>query len=199
MDRGKLITVLVLLAVLGGMTALTSYAVPLYQIFCRVTGYGGTTQVGTGPADKVLDRKITVRFNADVNGTLPWRFEPEQRAITVRVGEPALAFFRAQSLADRTIVGQAAFNVTPSKAGQYFTKVACFCFTQQRLEPGRETELPVQFHIDPAIADDPNLDDVSTITLSYTFFEIEDPDAAGDARAAAPASATGAPAGPALN
>ena len=177
MRRGKFLTVVGLLALLGGMGTLTSYAVPLYQLFCRVTGYGGTTQVAAGPADKILDRKIEVRFNADVNGRMPWRFEPVQGKVTARVGEPMLAFYRVRSLSNRTIVGQATFNVTPAKAGLYFTKVDCFCFTEQTLEPGAEIDLPVQFHIDPAIADDRNLDDVTSITLSYTFFETEREDA----------------------
>ncbi len=194
MRRGKFLTVVGLLALLGGMGTLTAYAVPLYQLFCRVTGYGGTTQVATGPADEVLDRKIVVRFNADVNGGMPWRFEPAQGAVTVRVGESTLAFYRARSLAARTIVGQATFNVTPAKAGRYFTKVDCFCFTEQALEPGATVDLPVQFYIDPAIARDRNLDDVTTITLSYTFFETEREDVPRTASISVPNSTIGAPA-----
>lgn len=194
MRRGKVLTVVGLLALVGGMGTLTAYAVPLYQLFCRVTGYGGTTQVATGPADKVLDRTIVVRFNADVNGGLPWRFEPVQRAVTVRVGEPVLVFYRARSLAARTIVGRATFNVTPAKAGLYFNKVDCFCFTEQSLDPGATVDLPVQFYIDPAIAEDRNLDDVTTITLSYTFFESEREDAPRTASLVVPKPTTGAPA-----
>lgn len=199
MRSGKTLTVAALLVLLGGMGTLTAYSVPLYQLFCRVTGYGGTTQVAAGPAERVLDRRITVRFNADVNSALPWRFAPAQESVTVRVGEPALAFYRARSLADRPVVGQATFNVTPAKAGLYFTKTDCFCFTEQRLDPGVEVDMPVQFYIDPAIARDRNLDDVTTITLSYTFFLAENQDAARTARAAVGATAIGARTGAALN
>jgi len=199
MRRSKLLTVLALLVPFAGMVTLVSYSVELYQLFCRATGYGGTTQVATGPARKVLDRKITVRFNADVNKGLPWRFVPEQESITVRVGEPALAFFRAESLSRHSVVGQAVFNVAPAKAGLYFVKTDCFCFTEQRLDPGAAADMPVQFYIDPAIAEDRNLDEVTTITLSYTFFRAENQNAARTARVIVPASATGAPAGAKLN
>ena len=198
--RAKTLTVLGLLVPLGAMVTLVAFSVPLYRLFCSATGYGGTTQIATGPARKVLDRKITVRFNADVNTGMPWRFEPVQNSVTVRVGEQALAFYHARSRADRTIVGQAVFNVAPAKAGLYFDKVDCFCFSEQKLAAGAEADLPVQFFIDPAIADDRNLDDVDTITLSYTFYETEESKAAGKtASFTAPNSKTGAPRGPALN
>jgi cytochrome c oxidase assembly protein subunit 11 len=160
------------------MGGLVSYSVPLYQLFCRVTGYGGTTQVATGPASQILDRTITIRFNADVNPQLPWRFEPAQGPVTVRVGEPMLAFYRASSNSDVPVTGTAVFNVTPAKAGLYFDKIDCFCFTEQTLLPGQVADLPVQFFIDPAIVKDRNLDDVSTITLSYSFFKAPDQSAA---------------------
>lgn len=171
MRRNKAVTVFSLLAVLGGMVTLTAFSVPLYELFCSVTGYGGTTQIAAGPADRVVDRTITIRFNADVNSKLPWKFEPVQGAVTVRVGEPTLAYYRASSDSDVPIVGTATFNVTPAKAGQYFNKIDCFCFTEQKLVPGEVADLPVQFFIDPAIVEDRNLDDVTTITLSYTFFK----------------------------
>ena len=152
-------------------------AVPLYEFFCRVTGYGGTTQVADAAPDRVLDRRMTVRFNADVGKAMPWHFAAAQDKVDIRVGEQALAFYRAKNPSDRTITGTATFNVTPAKAGQYFNKVECFCFTEQQLKAGGEIDMPVTFFIDPAIADDPNLNEVTTITLSYTFFETEpDPD-----------------------
>jgi len=171
MRRSNGITVVCLLAILGVMGTLTAYSFELYQVFCRVTGYGGTVQITDRASGRTVDRQITVRFNADTNSGLDWRFAPEQDSVTIRAGQPALAFYRAESRAGRTIVGTATFNVTPAKAGQYFNKTACFCFSEQTLDPGQVADLPVQFFIDPAIVDDPNLDDVTTITLSYTFYE----------------------------
>ena len=180
MRGGKGTTVVCLLVLIGAMGTLTSYSVELYEIFCRVTGYGGTTQIAERASDRIVDRVITIRFNADTNAALPWKFEPAQHSLTVRAGQQALAFYRAESRSDRPIVGTATFNVTPSKAGQYFNKIDCFCFTEQTLDPGQIADLPVQFFIDPAIVDDPNLNDVSTITLSYTFFKSPDQGAGKD-------------------
>jgi cytochrome c oxidase assembly protein subunit 11 len=173
--RRNLATFFVLFAVVAGMGGLAYASVPLYRLFCQVTGYGGTTQVAEGALapDAVLDRVITVRFDSNVNGQLPWAFEPSQRALALRVGEEALAFYRVRSEADVETAGQATFNVTPAKAGLYFVKVDCFCFDEQVLAPGQEAEMPVSFYIDPAIAEDRNLDDVKTITLSYTLFQAE--------------------------
>ena len=152
-------------------------AVPLYEVFCRVTGYGGTTQTAEAAPEDILSRKMTIRFNADVDKALPWKFAPVQDKVEIRVGEHALAFYRAKNTSDRAIVGTASFNVTPAKAGQYFNKIECFCFTEQKLAAGGEVDMPVSFFVDPAIADDPNLNDVTTITLSYTFFQTDaDPD-----------------------
>jgi cytochrome c oxidase assembly protein subunit 11 len=168
---------LVSFAVAAGMVGASYAAVPLYEVFCQVTGYGGTTQVAEAAPEKVLNRRMTVRFNADVGKAMPWRFAPAQDRVDIKVGEQALAFYRAKNNSNRTITGTATFNVTPSKAGQYFNKVECFCFTEQELKAGAEIDMPVTFFIDPAIADDPNLNEVTTITLSYTFFETEpDPD-----------------------
>ena len=165
-------------------------AVPLYRVFCQVTGFGGTPQVAESAPATVLQRRMTVRFNADMGPALPWEFAPVRRKISIRVGEQALAFYRARNLSDRAVTGTATFNVTPLKAGQYFNKIDCFCFTEQTLAPGASADMPVTFFVDPAIADDPNLDDVTTITLSYTFFETEpEPD---DSRTA---DAAGTPAG----
>ena len=168
---GKTYTIFGVSCILGAMTTLTAYAVPLYELFCKVTGYGGTTQIAKGSAKIVLDRKITVRFNADTNLELPWEFQAVQNAVSVQIGEPVLAFYQATSLTNSDVTGTATFNVVPNKAGKYFNKVECFCFTEQTLKAGETVDFPVQFHIDPAFSDDRRLDDVDTITLSYTFFK----------------------------
>lgn len=173
MRQRNLVTVFGLLCILGAMVTLVAYSVPLYELFCRVTGYGGTTQVAEA-SGRVIDRTITIRFNADRADDLPWRFVPQQTSMVVRVGEPNLALYRAESKSDETVTGTATFNVMPAKAGLYFNKIDCFCFTEQVLAAGEVADLPVQFFVDPAIADDPNLDDVTTITLSYTFFRSVD-------------------------
>ena len=162
--------VLALASTAGLMLAAAYAAVPLYNTFCRVTGFGGTTQVAATQSDKVIDRVIAIRFDANVSGVLPWVFQPMQREVSLRVGENAVAYYQAQNLGDRTITGTVVFNVTPQKAGQYFSKVECFCFTEQTLAPGASADLPVAFYVDPEIAGDRNLDDVTTITLSYTFY-----------------------------
>ena len=161
-------------AVVAGMVALSFASVPLYRAFCQVTGWGGTTMRAEKPADRVLERTITIRFDATVGQGLPWTFKPEQVSQTLHVGETGLAFYAAQNLTDRPITGRATFNVQPAKAGQYFNKIDCFCFTEQTLKPGEAVSMPVTYFIDPAIADDRGLDDVQTITLSYTFFSWDD-------------------------
>ena len=165
----KIRTVLGLLLIIGVMTGLTSYSSTLYKMFCDFTGYGGTTQRAEVPADTILDRMIRVRFNADVNSALDWEFRPVQKETKIRVGEKALAFYLARSTAEKPITGTATFNVTPAKAGKYFVKTECFCFTEQTLAAGEAIDMPVQFYIDPEIDQDKNLDDIDTITLSYTF------------------------------
>lgn len=162
---------LVILAVLPvAMVGLAYASVPLYDLFCRVTGFAGTPGVAAAPSGVVADRNMTVRFDASVNPSLPWRFVPGQEPMTVRVGETAMAFFRARNRAAEPTVGTATFNVTPLKAAKYVDKIDCFCFTEQRLAAGEEVDMGVSFFIDPAIMDDRNLDEVTTITLSYTFF-----------------------------
>jgi cytochrome c oxidase assembly protein subunit 11 len=156
--------------VIAGMLGLTAASVPLYRLFCQVTGYGGTTQRAEQAPDQISDRTIKVRFNAEVAQGIPWSFEPEQREIEIRIGEQQLAFYRARNNGERPIVGTATFNVTPNKAGFYFSKIDCFCFTEQVLQPGESADLPVSFFVDPAILDDPETQDVRSITLSYTFF-----------------------------
>jgi len=175
-NRARAGTAIILGAVVVGMAGLSFAAVPLYDLFCQVTGYGGTTQVDRGGGARAeLERRMTIRFSANVAGGLPWAFAPVERTIELRVGADALAFYRAESHARSPTMGTATFNVTPAKAGQYFVKLDCFCFTEQQLAAGEAADMPVSFYVDPKISEDPNLDDVTTITLSYTFFP-----AAGD-------------------
>lgn len=159
----------------AGMVGMSYAAVPLYKLFCAVTGFGGTTQRAEAAPAEILDRDVTVRFNADVGQGLGWKFQPLQRDITLKVGEEALIYYRATNVSDKPLVGMATFNVTPDKTGQYFNKIACFCFTEQRLEPGQSIDMPVSFFVDPRIAQDRNLDDVTNIALSYTFFPVDKP------------------------
>lgn len=164
-------TLMVLLVVLALMVGLVVASVPLYRLFCQVTGYGGTTQKAEASNGIILEREMTVRFNSDVNGALPWHFKPVQRSVTVKIGEEALIFFKAINNSTETITGTATFNVTPFKAAQYFNKIDCFCFTEQTLAPGEEVDMPVSFFIDPDLATDKRLEEVKEITLSYTFFK----------------------------
>jgi cytochrome c oxidase assembly protein subunit 11 len=158
------------------MAGLAFAAVPLYRVFCQVTGYGGTTQRAAEAPAETGQRVVTVRFNADVAAQdLPWDFRvPEETQVTVHVGEDRLVYFHARNTGAAPSVGVATFNVTPFKAGPYFKKVACFCFSEQVLNPGEAVDMGVSFFVDPAIAKDPNLNDVTTITLSYTFFRAKD-------------------------
>lgn len=178
--RRNLTTAVTLFAVAGGMVGMAFAAVPLYRLFCQVTGYGGTPGIeAAAPAPATAGApKITVRFDANVNSDLPWRFRPAQTAVTVPVGEETLVFYTARNDSDVPVTGTATFNVTPYKAGPYFSKVQCFCFTEQRLEPGEDVSMAVSFFVDPEILKDPNTTDVKTITLSYTFFRASDQDGA---------------------
>lgn len=170
---------LVMGGVAFGMVGLSFAAVPLYDLFCRVTGYNGTTQRGLA-APGATDRTITVRFAAQTDRSLPWRFQAEQPSMTVRLGEEGLAFYTAANRAETPVTGVSVYNVTPEKVGRYFHKVACFCFDEQTLTPGQRVDMPVSFWVDPRIAEDPNTRDVTTITLSYTFYRtIEDAQRAG--------------------
>jgi cytochrome c oxidase assembly protein subunit 11 len=169
-QRRTRLTAVLLTGVIAGMLGLTAAAVPLYRLFCQVTGYGGTTQRAERAPDQISDQTIKVRFNAEVAQGIPWSFKPEQREIEIRIGEQQLAFYAARNNGSRPIVGTATFNVTPNKAGAYFSKIDCFCFTEQVLQPGESADLPVSFFVDPAILDDPETQDVRSITLSYTFF-----------------------------
>lgn len=163
-----------LAGIVVGMVGLAYASVPLYEIFCRVTGFGGTTQVAERSSEQVVDRTFTIRFDSNVNDALPWRFKPRVNEVDVKVGENKLAIYRATNTGDVPVVGTATFNVTPEKAGLYFNKVQCFCFTEQVLMPGESVEMPVSFFLDPALMDDAKMDGVTTVTLSYTFFKAND-------------------------
>jgi cytochrome c oxidase assembly protein Cox11 len=177
---GKWATVAALGAILAVMVTLVSYSVPLYRLFCAATGFGGATQRVAGVTGKVSDRVVTVRFTTDVAPGLPWRFGPVLPEVKVHLGEEKLVFFRAENLTDRPIVGHATFNVTPTKAGIYFNKIQCFCFSEERLEGRQTIDMPVDFFVAPKLGEDPETQDVDTITLSYTFFRSADPQGAKD-------------------
>jgi cytochrome c oxidase assembly protein subunit 11 len=162
------------LAFFAGMVGMAYAAVPLYSLFCQVTGYGGTTRRATEQyASKVLDRKITIRFDANTSG-IPWEFQPAQRSMTIRIGETAEAHYTATNRLDKPVTGRATFNVVPLLAGSYFNKVECFCFTDQTLKPGQTADMPVLFYVDPDIVNAPELKNIDTITLSYTMFSSEE-------------------------
>jgi cytochrome c oxidase assembly protein subunit 11 len=151
-------------------------AVPFYNWFCRATGFNGTTQVATSaPSDAPLQRKIAVRFDANVGPGLPWKFEPEQNEIEVRIGQVVTVFYTVTNQAARATTGVAAYNVAPLTVGAYFQKINCFCFTEQTMGPGEKREMPVVFYVDPALAADSENDGLNTITLSYTFYPVRDP------------------------
>lgn len=161
-----------LATVVAAMVGLSFAAVPLYDMFCKVTGYGGTTQRASAGADRTLDRMVTVRFDANVSG-LPWRFAPEAPQVHVKLGETALVNFIAENTGSKATTGTATFNVQPDASGMYFNKIECFCFTEQRLEPGERIVMPVQFFVSPDMADERDMKATRTITLSYTFFPVE--------------------------
>ena len=163
-------TAAILIGIVVTMGALAWAAVPFYSWFCRVTGYGGTTNVATEGATRVLDQTVTVRFDANTDPAMPWEFKPVQRQMTLKIGETGMAFFEAYNPTDHTIAGTAAYNVAPDLAGYYFNKIQCFCFTENELKPGETMDMPVVFFVDPAIVDDLDAKDITTITLSYTFF-----------------------------
>jgi len=168
-------------AVGAGMLGLAYASVPLYQLFCQVTGFGGTTQRAERPASTILERTMTVRFDANVGDGLPWDFAPVSEPQTLQIGENGLAFYRVTNRSSRPIVGSATYNVTPEQAGVFFNKLACFCFTEQRLEPGESLDMPVSYFVDPEIVKDADASRLSTITLSYTFYEVKKPAAAAAA------------------
>ena len=168
----------------AAMGALSYAAVPLYRMFCQVTGFGGTTQRAEAAPNQVFDRIVTVRFDANVTPGMPWQFEPVQRTIDVRVGESNLIFYRAKNTSDKPIKGTASFNVSPDDSGRYFSKIECFCFKEQTLQPGESVDMPVSFFVDPKLMENRELDALRDITLSYTFYPVTESSAA---QVAAPA------------
>ncbi len=155
------------------MLALAFASVPLYRIFCQLTGYGGTTQRAIAPSQTVLDRPVEVLFDANVRNGLKWKFEPVQQSIQLKLGENALAFYRATNFGDKPLTGTAAFNVDPPAAGIHFQKIACFCFQEQTLQPGESVEMPLTFYVDPNLATDKDAAHIGRIILSYTFYPTE--------------------------
>lgn len=169
-------TVLQLVSVVLLMGGLAWASVPFYDWFCRVTGFGGVPNVAERGSDVVLDQEITIRFDASIERDMPWTFEPVEREMTVKIGQTALAFYQATNTTDVPVAGQAAYNVTPYQAGQFFDKIECFCFTEQVLQPGESVMMPVSFFVDPAIVDDREGKYIHTITLGYTFYQIDLPE-----------------------
>jgi len=165
---------------IGIMIGIVAYSPTLYRLFCAATGFGGTPQRVDADLEMVSDRTVTVRFDSNVAPDLPWRFEPEQREVNVRLGEQKLVFFTAENLSDKAIVGHATFNVTPERTGIYFNKIQCFCFDDERLEAREKVDMPVVFFVDPALAIDSETTDIRLITLSYTFFRSATSDKAKD-------------------
>ena len=175
----------VLFGVAVGMLGMAYAAVPLYRIFCQTTGYGGTPLVAVKNSEVVLDTTIEVRFDANVAPGLPWKFTSKEPSRTVRLGETVLVEFHATNVSDRPTRGTASFNVAPDSAGAYFNKIECFCFTEQTLKPGESADMPVVFFVDPGILEDPETQSVGEITLSYTFYPVNKPQAVSAASNAA--------------
>ena len=169
------ILALALAGLVAAMVGLSFASVPLYRVFCQATGYGGTPQRAERAPGEVLDRTVRIRFDANIGNGLPWTFEPVERVMDVKIGETALAFFKATNNAKTPISGTAIFNVAPELAGRYFTKIECFCFKQQTLAPGATAEMPVTFFVDPKIVTDEDTKNISEITLSYTFYPSDPP------------------------
>jgi cytochrome c oxidase assembly protein subunit 11 len=167
-------TAVVCSVVAAGMVGLAFAAVPLYNLFCRTTGFAGTPRIGTAPSETVDRRTMTVRFDANLSPGVPWRFQPEADKVKVKLGETKTIFYKIANTSDRATTGIAAFNVQPDQAGAYFVKIQCFCFTEQTLKPGEVIEAPVVFYVDPALDKDKDLRDLTTITLSYTMFPSKD-------------------------
>ena len=185
--RGNAGLAVVLGAVAFAMVGASFAAIPLYRVFCAVTGYGGTPQIGPEAAPGATARTITVRFDADVSPGLPWHFTPEQERVRLPLGQQRVAFYSARNDAAEPVTGIALYNVTPDKVGKYFHKTACFCFDQQTLAAGEQKQFPLSFWVDPEIAKDPNTSDIHTITLSYTFFRtLEDAEKSGALAQAGP-------------
>lgn len=171
-------TVLQLVGVVVTMGALAWASVPFYDWFCRVTGFGGTTGVASATTGEILDKTIKVRFDASLERDMPWEFKPMQLEMELRIGAEGMAFYEAYNPTDKPVAGQASYNVTPYSAGGYFSKIECFCFTEQTLQPGERVQMPVVFFVDPDIVNDNDAKHTNHITLSYTFYQIDLPDQA---------------------
>ena len=169
-------TLLQTLSVVFVMGGLAWASVPFYDWFCRVTGFGGATNVADAAPDVVLDQTITVRFDASLERDMPWTFKPVEREMEIRIGEMGLAFYEAHNPLDVPVAGQAAYNVAPYQAGAFFDKIECFCFVEQVLQPGETVLMPVSFFVDPEIVDDYEGQYIHTITLGYTFYQIDLPE-----------------------
>ena len=191
--QGPQRTLVQLVGVVVVMGALSWASVPFYNWFCKVTGFGGITNTAEAGSDVILDQTITVRFDASIDRDMPWTFKPAQREMTLRIGETGLAFYEAHNPLDVPVAGQAAYNVTPYEAGVFFDKIECFCFTEQVLQPGETVMMPVSFFVDPAIVDDREGQYIHTITLGYTFYQIDLPEEEVQAAFVAPTTLTTAP------
>jgi cytochrome c oxidase assembly protein subunit 11 len=175
-------------SVAAGMVGMSYAAVPLYRLFCQVTGFGGTTQRAEAAPERATDTPVSVRFDANTSGNLAWSFHAVQTQMTVKVGEQNMAYYKATNISDKPVTGTAVFNVTPVNAGAYFNKIQCFCFTEQTLQPGESIEMPVSFFVDPDMLEDPDAAGIKEITLSYTFYPVDKPTDVSEAPATAPGS-----------
>ena len=187
-DTRNLRVALMAAAVSAGMVGLSFASVPLYRLFCQVTGFGGTTQRAESAPAEVLNKTVSVRFDANTSEKLKWAFHPLQGPVTVKFGEQSMAYYEAVNRSDETLTGTAVFNVTPPQAGAYFNKIQCFCFTEQTLKPGEKIEMPVSFFVDPDMLNDADAAGIQEITLSYTFYPVDKPKAVTEAKTAAPGS-----------
>ena len=188
--QGPQRTLVQLVGVVVVMGALSWASVPFYNWFCKVTGFGGITNTAEAGSDVILDQTVKVRFDASIDRDMPWTFKPAQREMTLRIGETGLAFYEAHNPLDVPVAGQAAYNVTPYEAGVFFDKIECFCFTEQVLQPGETVMMPVSFFVDPAIVDDREGQYIHTITLGYTFYQIDLPEEEVQAALDAPTTLT---------
>ena len=179
-SRKNLIVIAPCIVAIGIMCVLVAYSPTLYRMFCAATGLAGTTQRVAADTAKISKQTIVVAFDTNVAPGLPWRFEPDQRAVTVHLGEQKLVYFTAENLSNQPIVGHATFNVTPLRSGIYFNKIQCFCFTNERLGPHEKVDMPVVFYVDPGFGKDPDMSDIAQLTLGYTFFRSVDPQNAQD-------------------
>jgi cytochrome c oxidase assembly protein subunit 11 len=186
--KKNLRTAVIAASVAIGMVGLSYAAVPLYRMFCQVTGFGGTTQRADAAPAEASTKTMVVRFDANTSETLHWAFHPEQQVVTVKIGEQNLAAYKATNLSDKPLTGSAVFNVTPPQAGAYFNKIQCFCFTEQTLQPGQSIDLPVSYFVDPDILNDPDAAGIKEITLSYTFYPVDKAKSVSEATTAAPGS-----------